>query len=567
MGNIFDEIISEKKNIFDEVLEEKKNTVPIGTPTAYGKDLEKKTNLAARIALEGAGDIGLTILAPEIGVPANISKWGKRGISLINMLSKTAGSAVGSGGGSMAADVVSGNEIDWNRAKSAAEWGAGGEGSAAIIKPGLKAGSKFVAEHTAFGKALTDWNRTRTLGKETTKAMDMVSGFNLPKNTAQEAEEKIARVFPRSDEYFGGYQDAFKEMKKAAGDAKIDLNDTMQFIGDVAEKYDNKIVPTLRAMGITSTSEYGKVLKKLWPIDPNGMSLDQSKWLIDKVWAGNASFGSLSPDTIKLREGLKASLLKDFENAPVYKWEPNKGPSGGYVETSLGKEVAETKRYADEIMKDFQENVLKKNPIIKKALQRSTAVQGSLLYEAFPGTFFNDLMTKSSVDDLKRIKGVVTGLPQGKEAWAAFEFAFMDDLFVRSSNQLSRAGDPLLATIRQSDAGRITLRPIALAENLKTMMPKIETVFPETYSKVKDLPEYYTKLGKELEKVDKGRAMSLVGPGVAFAVLGPQGIALSEIGGLISAWSVISPSSRKILEAGRYLVGKPATHSVEEMFN
>ena len=508
---------------------------------------------AGKVLLTTGGDIAGTMLMPQVKGP-------QLGIKALNLLLRGAGAGTGSFGGTLAGQQLLEGKMDIDQATKEALMGGGFELGTGALGMAGKPLAKFVAEHTTLGRHIMDKARKRLMGQVTEESQEAVTKMGLPETTIPEAEEAIGKVFPKSDEYFGGYQRAFDDLKQASREGRINLDDTMQFLGEIAEKHGNRVAPTLKAIGVSPTSEYGKALKRLWPIDTGGTTYEQAKWLLDGVWKQNMPYPKLSPETAINREGLKASLLRDFENVNIFKWEEL---DGAWVKTNLGKEVAKNKRYADNIMRNFTENVLKENPILAKAFQRSTKEKGRLFYEANPGTLFNDMMIRAKPDDIAKIRTEVLKMDGGKEAWAAFEFAFMDNLFNRTAtSKVSAAGTKLLTTLEQNKVtGELTLLPYALGENIEAMLPKIQKAFPDTYKELKDLPLHYKTVAKELKKSDKARFFSLVGPGVAFAVMGPKGVAMTEAGGLISAWFTLSPMARKILEAGRVLVGKPIAHA------
>lgn len=450
------------------------------------------------------GDIAMTAVAPQL-------KAGGIGVKVINALIRATASASGSGAGDLIAQKATGEgPVDMQSAGKQALTGAAAELGGSALMGGLKfAGDKMVkpvvnavTEFTPYGrraaeKAAKMSNKSRKAFEQSTtqKAVDFIDGIKGGPDK-EVAGIKIGDALSAKKDFKEIYKEYNALIDKAAGeDSGVLLDDFTSFVGELVEsemvRAGNKNYPAA-VRGLIERLNLGdeKAKNVLYDAVTNNGFMDagDAKYFLAKL---NTKYTKDAASVRKIKEKLKNLFLEDIGRG-----------------SSTGMAAKEAKQKADEIFK-MTKQWFDDNPSAQFITGKMRMGKGKY-YEAFPERAV-DRIFNANPEEALRIKNEVLKAEGGKEAWAGAEFSFLKDMYDRSIKTTA-------------DTGKKRLLPDALADEIYSREKFIKRVMPNIWPKLKAEADYYKEIAPQFESIDA-----------------------SDIWGVMSAWDVISPKTKKVL--------------------
>lgn len=441
---------------------------PAPTSTITGKPMkteeekaEQTTTFGKKLVKSGtpiAADMLLTAVAPQLTIPKNaarLAKWGPRGL---NLITRMLASAAGSGGGELAGQKLTGEDLDFEKAQQEATIGGGAELGTSAGGALLKGASKVAAPlmETALDitglssipKKIFKKKQDVVIREASDRAKKFVDDLGLPKKSKFEAGTGVTDIIKKKTDYTDVYKKYNEAITKDIGDV-IELEDSTQFVGNLANHYgdpaDPKVIQLiLNDFGYKPTSLQGKTVKSMMLNDT--VHTEDLKNLVSRITPRGEDYGSVTFATKKAREKLKATLMHDV-GQQSFKAKANK-------------------KVGDKIFGSAKE-FLKTNPTAKRWFQNARMYPGLKVSEIDPSRFVDKLFEAGRPSDLLGLKKEIMSAEGGKEAWAAMEFHWLNNIFESSISKDKRL-----------------LQPAALVDKITKQEETIKAIMPDVWPKL-----------------------------------------------------------------------------------
>lgn len=277
-----------------------------GKPIPTGAEKIKQTGEVWKTAGPIAGDIAMTMLAPQF-------RAGGMGIKAINLLMRSLASGAGSFGGSVAGQKMSGDDIDYSEAKKQGALGLAGEpaltGMGALIKGGGKL-AKYGGEYLArpLKPALEKFQK-RAIEKEVGTAEKYISDLapDIVKKQDVPINDLDLKVLKAKDEYgiiYDKYENAIESFAKE-NDGFIPVDDTAQLLNDM--KGDKKAYSFL-------LNDFGLKKPQIMELKSLLEGGDQltPKQIKNILATINKNYRAVGPSVQANKEALKEALMGDL---------------------------------------------------------------------------------------------------------------------------------------------------------------------------------------------------------------------------------------------------------------
>jgi len=491
---------AEKKTLYEEAVnrgivpdrpEGHPTSTVTGLPVPTGEEAFEGSKKAIKTFLPIAGDIAMTALAPQIGVPAKLSTLGKFGIQAANMLFRGAGSAAGAGGGSMAADVLTGDQVDTQRAQKEALIGLASEAGLSVAGKPIKWGigklkdpvMELVSDITFLGSAMKGRLRNKMIDQTTDRANKFVADLapDIVKNQnvgISDLRVMVKSALEENRVMYDLYEDVLSKQAAKTG-GKIELPATHGLFDKVRTqaweemstggKAPSRLSLNARIrniFGFAKQSDFSDILEVFKPLGGKEAGIKvtpkQIQGLLATVYKkGKKGFHDLPSESMKvLREDLKSALLKDLDAI---------AGQGGQ------KTVLQAKKTADETFKAIK------------------------------------------------------------------QFDFINRLFEKSISEVPGTGAQ-------------QLQPVKLAKLIYSSKGKIQREMPDLWPKLKKEADFYMEIGpqfgKQASQMISGSG-SVISRGLGGAIGGflggAPGVATAEGLGIVSAYTLLTPKAQKII--------------------
>lgn len=557
---------------------------PAGGPEQYDPQDEQK-NIYKRDLIKGGiiagGDVAGTMLAPQLKLAQQaprLARWGTKGA---NLVSRMMGSGGGSAGGSVVGDVATGQDINLDQAAIEGLMGAGGEfgmsgiggigkalmgkktADAAVdigrdavkfaVPPSLKKTPlslqaeytgvipkvlDMVTDFTMAGRVIKKDARAKLI-KDTTKgAEEFAKTFGLKETTPETAGLMAGNAIKSQtdfDKFYKPYHDMIKEAADDEG-GRLILDDTTQYLNNLKEgflKTESSNVPfkaaqvnatdrVIEEFGFKPNSREGKVIKRFMmndTADPQTV-----KYFFSNIW--KRKFKTDPPYAVKAKEQLKKIMLGDLDRLG---------------KDAAGQSIKDYKVAADEMYAKMH-NILRQVPTVKKYMGKSFQAPGQQVYEYVPERFAKDMFEKNSAGQILKIEKDLLQTPQGKEAYAALKYNWLDDLYKQST--------------KTDEVGQTQFMPYKFYELVKDNAYKIQKIYPESYEKIFKQARFYNGIANEYRRAIKSANQGSIIEDVARSALAVGSMGVSEGFGAISAWSLMGPKTKALI-GGLMKTGKP----------
>lgn len=571
---------------------------PVPTKTEEAIKIESARKGIIRQGLPIAGDIAVTSLVPQLGIPAKlpglaklpllaklpgVERFGSMGAKLV---SRMLASALGSAGGEAAGQALTQEGIQPGDIKQEAIMGAGGElGTSALAAPfsllrakpkpdiaGFAAREKIPVPLTATepgpvskaldvatdlsiaGRQIKEKARGKLIRKTTEKAKDFVGEFGLPVIDKQTLGQNIGTILNKKGNFTDTYA-PYKELLQRSADeggGKIFLDDTIQELNNLRELAAQKITQAgggkltpfqvnkkatdevVRDFGFAPDSQEGRAIKTFMEIDT--LNPKTVEYFLTKVFN---KWGDSNPFTRASKEKLKETMLNDI----------------GRITSGMADKTAQQfKQEADEIFKQAQQ-FLTDNPTAKRIISKARVVPGKQFFEAFPERVIDDLFVKASPDELSRIITEIGKTKGGNKAVAGLEYQFIQRMFDPGVSGSAMRIDDI--------TGELTFMPARFSELVEQNKEVFFKAFPGSLEKVREFANFSKSIAPEFKKAaQSGEALQVakraVGGSIGAATLGPvAGVIVPETFGAATALGLVSPVGQKLLK-GLIKVGKRA---------
>lgn len=544
--------------------------LPSGSGGSFAKTFPEKTIDALPIV----GDIAGSVLVPQLKGPLTAVKYApKLAQQAVNLLSRATGSGVGGGWGSVASDELSGRDIDLEKAKSEAQFGAGGEAvlgpiaglgkrlampAKGAIEPGARQGmelavdaglpvsrSRFakgpiqkiwqvISDYTPAGRMVTNRYRDELIEKSTKRAQNFAKNMGLddvviPKDVVG---QKVGAVFdPDFKNLYTPYKEAIEKEAKSE-DGFLLMDETNFALGELKNIKERAIRDAMEGEGVSQRmaikqadesiinmlgyspgSEEGRMIKAFLYNDMITPNVVQD--LLAKVFKG---WDAKLSTTKAAREKFKRLLLKDLDN----------------IKASVeGETAGSLKREADKIFGETKE-LMKKSPALKYITGKYRNAPGLKFYEAEGEKVVERLWDKGSVTELVEMKKRILKEPNGEKLWAGLEYHWMQDVVEKSLKQ-------------DETTGQLILRPLAFFEAIKEKEKVIKAIMPEAWPKILKEAEMYKGIAPDFKarasKMPMAIGLALSGVGGFGGGVGP-GVIVPNIFGMITAWNLMGPGKK-----------------------
>jgi len=526
-----------------------------GRPIPTGEEEAAAGINFLKFAAPIAGDVALT---PFGGSLARKAFQGSKFVA--PLLGRMAGSATGSAGGSAAADLLLGKDVDVPRAGREALYGAGGELGATAIGKAAKPISEWVgkkvfrplfsatADLTISGSKMKDWWFDK-FQREVTKRSDNFLKEMVPESyTKGSRGVEIGRVLDTKKDWSRVYGEA-NEMIKAAGEPKTGMltdwdkaqemfrNRVSSIIDEyeIAGKYKKarsrtslSIQDALDEIGITDAKARARMedIYKGYPLTP-----EETNYLLKHIW-NEKTFSSLSKEKVEWITKFKTAYVDDIKRMGGAKLADYDKVLG-----AADKVYAETNRW-------FREN-----PNAKIITGDLKIAPGTKYYEYAPEKVI-DRLIGAQPDEIARIREAVLDIDGGDAAWAGFKMHFIDGIYKEAQKKVD-------------DIGGWVLQPDDLFNSIYGREAQIKAVSPDLWPKLKAEADAAKITAEKMKLAQTPKQPLLRGTGAAVGgflgsttgIGAPIGAGIAEGIGTISAWSLLSDAEKNILK--KFVKGIP----------
>jgi len=523
---------------------------PIQTGT---EDIKQSTEFAKKLVQEGApiaGDIAMSMLAPQVGLPLKVPGvkpfLARQATKLGNLALRSGGAAAGSGAGEFAGQQLTGEDANIEDITQQALLGAGGEvgiaGAGVAVKP-LKPVADMLSSGTMSGGAIKQFFRRRLIEKTTERASKFAQAL-----APVDVQSKASLGLQTGDffENLTDFNTAYKpfneavERAAAANNGEILIDDTTELLSDFAAKFKdgrktdrqavNEMVSALGFTGskrqIAAGNALGDMLRDGFT-NPNDLQL-----VMSNIWT---KFGQDSQAMINFKRQLKETLVDDIERfAPDL-------PVASMGLTVLGAKKAKSE--ADKIFGEIK-TFLKETPTVSNTLQKSRISNNTrALFLDKPELIIDRMFQNAQPEELIRIRDVLRSSGEGVKIWEGLRHQWVKDLIEGSMAPLEGAGKA---------SGLKMFMPDDFANKVQFNERNIKAVLgEELWESLSKEVEYFNMVAPQFAKFERGQGANVLRgallPAFAGTLGGMSAIPVTEAFGAITAFSLMSPATQKII--------------------
>lgn len=513
----------------------------------------------ARTAAPIAGDIALTAFAPQLSIPKNANRMRKLAVPILNTLFRAGASGVGSGGGELAGQALTGEDINLKDAKKEAMLGAGGElGISTVAGAGksiLKKTGEAMSQLTFAGRKIKSVYRDKLIKQTTDRAQRFINDMTTPM-PKDAAGLEVGKALEKKTEYDVIYKpvndaiDALAKQPKTAGKISkpsypngIDQPAVFKTQPFKTSKPSNEIYMDNALDLLREKSKKFKTEKQFidsLDLSPRAKTAmqeflrdgylhpEEAKYVLSGFW--KSTFNDTAQQRI-FKESVKDTMLKDLTTQQ------------GMVPEE--KMIYNLRKKADAIFKHSRkwfENTPAGQGIINKMRMGS----GEKYYEAFPERVVDNLMNRYSVKDVANIKREMVKTVDGARAWASMEYEWVNSLYEKAITESGMTGERVL-------------KPKLLHDLIMEQEQFFKSVSPQLWPRLAKEAKHYASMAKEFAAQESKQTFSKAA-GIALAMGGTFGtraaVPVMEGFGAASAWALMSPTAKKILKSKTAQVAK-----------
>jgi hypothetical protein len=393
------------------------------------------------------------------------------------------------------------------------------------------------ADFTHGGKLVSDHYRSQILDKATDAANTFTDAAGLAKIGKSELSEGLGENIAKIDTFDQAYSDWNRILGTiAAEDKQAGKKVSELFVDGANTEMDSAIVKIMDDEGLTRhqakvmyieetfgfkpRSQEGLLLSRL--ADNDVIDVQDFQTLMRKIWGGDKRYSKLPKFVSDNREKLKGLLLKDVDSAAK--------------NIGLTESAEKAKMAGDAVFADVKE-YLKRSPNVRQIIQPSWKSPGKMRFQVDPDDMVNNLITKGGPEELLELKGrllgaePIEGIMSGKEAWAGFEYNYIQDLINKSMREMG-------------EAKNLRFSPGEFARQFKEKEAVIKEVFPNSYNKIKDFSDLMENAAKDFDALGE---KSFVKEGLRLGVdIGGFGVPSGF--GALTSWGMMTPSSKNWLK-------------------
>ena len=504
-----------------------------------------------RAAAPIVGDVALTAFAPQLKAAKTAGTLGKLGVKGANALFRSMASGVGSAGGELAGQAITGEGLNLEDAKQEAMLGAGGElgisGAAAVGKPILKTGAGLMSQLTFSGRKMKGIYRDKLI-KQTTERAKKFIGDMTPTMSKESAGKMVGETLEKKTDYDVIYQpvndaiDALAQAPKTAG--KISrptyphgmdkpatfITEPFKVRGASNEIYMDTALEMLKA-------EAKKFKNPKQFVDSLNLTTKNKNLMLEFL-----RNGSLDPKAAKYM--LSGFWKKSFNDTPLQETFKSKVKETMLADLSkqqgMGPEekmIINLRKKADAIYKgsrDWFDNTPAGRRILNKMFS------GETYYKANPGPVVDNLMNRYALKDVVNIKREMVKTVQGAKAWAAMEFEWVNSLFEKAITESGMTGERVL-------------KPKMLHDLIMEKEQFFKSVSPQLWPRLAKEAKHYKSMAKEFAAQENKNTFSTAAGLALAASAGGFGnlvaVPIIEGFGAASAWALMSPTAKKALKS------------------
>ncbi|RLA57455.1 MAG: hypothetical protein DRR04_12810 [Gammaproteobacteria bacterium] len=541
------------------------DTRPISTITGSSIPTdEQKIGMSNKVIREGApiaGDIAATMLMPQLGMAKNAPRLVNYGKKAVNLLSRMMASGAGSGGGELAGQALTGEDLNFEDAGEEALIGAGGElgiaGVGAIAKPAIKGSMNLASKLTFSGRKVANIYRDKLAVDTTKKAQGFIKDMTPPVGKT-DAGMEVGKVLEGKTEYDVIYKpvndiiDEIAKKPKAAGvmtpnkisptgESTLGTPEPFMAPGGKSEIFMDEALAILKkesrkfktekqfvdSLNLSSNRTKTAMLEFM----RNGKLLpDEAKYTLSGFWKTTFDDTTLQRT---FKEKVKNTMLNDL-TAQQGLTEPD-------------KMIKNLRRKADAIFKGSKD-WFKNTPAGQKIINKMR-FGGGKYYEAYPEKVVDNLMNLYSVKDVANVKREMMKTVDGAKAWHSMEYEWAKSLYDKATQVSKRTTNT-------------EIMPMQLHDLIMEQEPFFKSVSPELWPRLLKEAKHYKSVAKDFAARESKHVFSTAG-GLALAgATGSFGnltaIPVMEGFGAASAWAIMAPSAKKVLRGVKKLspVGK-----------
>lgn len=544
---------------YDPKTQERPISTITGKPVpTFGEESKARSNLIKKTAgytLPIIGDIAATAYAPQLKGPQMLKK-------AFNVLSKVAGSSVGSALGSMAGQKVETGNIDYGEVGDQALMGVLGETaprlSGKLLKKTWQPITEIASDITYTGAALKNYFRRKLIRYETEKATKFSNEFIGKSDLTKEVlGTKLGEMLKSTKDFETTYAPYKKFVDMAAenskwkslgnrsgamyqvqGPGEIYLDDFAQKFMNFAEtlrvspntREDILVNKALRKLNISgqTASVIRKTIENGGYIDPRNF-----EYFFKTFWDKHADD---LVETKAFKEELKKTVIGDIGRQ-----------SKQYKLVEKARELAD-KTYAD--TRQWFRNNPKASRIITSKFSGMPPV-----YKDTPEKIADYLYSWRG-DEVGEIGKVIRKQKGGEDVWAGFEFMWVDNLFRK-----------YISTVEGlQGTGEKFLKPVGLAQEIYDKADWFKKVMPDAWPGLKAEADRLTLLARDFSRTSKAFVTDVAAVGSRaiggavgrYFAGGAIGIPIAEGIGSLSALTLMSPKFKKVLAGTSKYILKPA---------
>lgn len=493
-------------------------------------------------AMTAAGDIAGTAAAGYLtgGLAPAATTAGRIGLGALKYGSRIAGSLGGSSLGELGAQMGLGEDINLREALKQGAISGATEGVLGGIGLGARGAGSLLSKTTMAGSAIEKKARDELVQKLTRDAQEALVDYGLPRISSKSiAGLEVTEEFAKKLDYASTFKEYNKLLKSDWIGDTIQMPQTASVIKEIVETVKSKTPEKIadktamsRGLGIKNI-EYKNILNQLTNTNLNAVDRDEAKWLLDQVWKegkAKTTFKGLAPKQEAAKIKLKEAILYDLDNAVPGIWD---------LKTAADKYYAEATEF------------LNSNRIAKQWMKKNKA--GFIRAEDRPTEFVDELFKTESVDDLMDFRKLIRETPDGKEAWDALKYHWIEGLYTKNMSM-------------DKYSGEMKIYPAMLANDLMKKRPMIEKLMPEVVPKLnKEIDRYIEAtplfMRQRLEREGFWSVQRIAAPTMA-GVFSVYAVPIAEIAGGLSALAVTKPPIGKLLKAGKTLMDIGAKSAV-----
>lgn len=515
-----------------------------GQPFPAGEETFDKQRKFNRFVGSMVGDIALTAIAPQFKIAKGIPKVAKLAKAGGNLLMRSLAGGAGSGAGSQIGQELAGG-AEPDEVLEDIVLGLAGEPFTAGLAQTMKAGAKALRGGAAIAKDITllggvvqekirksMMDRTFKRSKAFVDALDTGVSPRVASETA--GNELLAKQDWKA--VFKDFRDGVKRIANV-NNGEVFLENAQQTMGEQIGKFsqtglieDKSVSEFTKWMGFTPESTEGRAIKELM-LTRGALGPGDTTFLVSKIWK---SF-KIDLDSVKaFKETLKKDFISDIN--------------------LLSPKTATAKLDADHVFGATKE-LLKKNPSIDAFTDPSRISKGTRpLFVDRPESVINNFWKNSTPEEMKTLKielqgrGVTKPTPGGTEAFENLKFLWIKNLYEG-------------AEVTSKVSGKTNILPFKLAKDIRANEAKIKVMDEsgELWKRLEAEASFFEKVAPEFVKAEKAGELRTVGrqaigtglavTGLATGVVGPATIAVLEGFGAVSAWALMSPTTKKIVQS------------------